>query len=63
MIGDKVEDMLFGLNIGATPILVRTGYGVIAEPKLAAMEVRPAFVADDLGAAADWILARENRTG
>jgi len=63
MVGDKVEDMLFGLNIGAAPILVRTGYGAIAEPKLAAMEFRTAFVADDLGAAADWILAREIRTG
>jgi D-glycero-D-manno-heptose 1,7-bisphosphate phosphatase len=61
MVGDKAEDVLFGLNIGATPVLVRTGYGPIAEPKLAALVVRPAFVADDLAAAADWILAREAR--
>ena len=61
MIGDKAEDMLFGLNIGATPVLVRTGYGPTAEPKLAALGVRPAFVADDLAAAAEWVLAREDR--
>lgn len=62
MIGDKVEDVLFGLNFGGTPVLVRTGYGATAEPKLAAMGVRPGLVADDLAAAADWILARGDRT-
>lgn len=61
MIGDKAEDILFGVNIGATPVLVRTGYGAAAEPKLAALGVRPAFAADDLAAAVDWILAREAR--
>ena len=34
MIGDKVEDVEFGLAIGATPVLVRTGYGAAAESKL-----------------------------
>jgi D-glycero-D-manno-heptose 1,7-bisphosphate phosphatase len=62
MIGDKADDVLFGANIGATPVLVRTGYGPAAEPKPASTGVRPAFVADDLAAAADWILAREART-
>lgn len=61
MVGDKVEDILFGLNIGAAPILVRTGYGQMSEPKLEAMGIRPACVADDLAAATDWILARESR--
>jgi D-glycero-D-manno-heptose 1,7-bisphosphate phosphatase len=61
MIGDKTEDILFGLNIGAAPVLVRTGYGSIAEPKLASLGVRPAHVADNLAAAADWILAQESR--
>jgi D-glycero-D-manno-heptose 1,7-bisphosphate phosphatase len=61
MVGDKAEDVLFGLNIGATPILVRTGYGPIAEPKLVSLSVRPAHVADDLASAVDWILARESR--
>ena len=61
MIGDKAEDILFGMNIGATPILVKTGYGPTAEPKLAALGARPAFVADDLAAAAAWILDRESR--
>jgi D-glycero-D-manno-heptose 1,7-bisphosphate phosphatase len=62
MVGDKADDVLFGMNIGATPVLVRTGYGPLAEPKLAALGVRPAFVAADLAAVADWILAREART-
>ncbi len=58
MVGDKVEDVLFGLNFGGTPVLVRTGYGAVSEPKLEAMGVRPGFVADNLAAAADWIVAR-----
>ena len=61
MVGDKVEDVLFGLNVGAAPVLVRTGYGRMSEPRLEAMGVRPACVADDLAAATDWILAREIR--
>jgi len=61
MVGDKADDVLFGMNIGATSILVRTGYGPAAEPKLASLGVRPAFVADDLGDAAEWILALKDR--
>jgi len=60
MIGDKVEDVLFGLNSGATPILVRTGYGESAEIKLRDMGFRPAAVADNLLEAVDWILDRDN---
>jgi D-glycero-D-manno-heptose 1,7-bisphosphate phosphatase len=59
MVGDKVEDVEFGTNIGATPILVRTGYGLDSEPKLAGRGLRPAHVADDLAAAVAWIIARE----
>jgi D-glycero-D-manno-heptose 1,7-bisphosphate phosphatase len=61
MIGDKAEDVLFGTNLGATPILVRTGYGPSVEARLDALGAKPAFVADDLAAAAEWILAREGR--
>lgn len=59
MVGDKAEDVLFGTGLGATSILVRTGYGPSVEPRLAALGASPAYVADDLAAAAAWIAARE----
>jgi D-glycero-D-manno-heptose 1,7-bisphosphate phosphatase len=59
MIGDKVEDVLFGLAIGAKPILVRTGYGAAAEQRLRELGIAPAAVADNLLAAVDWILAHD----
>ncbi len=55
-IGDKVEDILFGLNIGARPVLVQTGFGIETEKKLAEMNIRPAHAAPDIGDAVDWIL-------
>jgi len=61
MIGDKVEDILFGLNIGARPVLVRTGFGASAEIRLREMGVTPAAVADDLLQAVDWILDHDLR--
>ena len=61
MIGDKVEDVLFGLAIGAKPVLVRTGYGRDSERRLAGLG-SPAAVADDLGEAVDWVLAVEGAT-
>jgi len=57
-IGDKVEDVLFGLNIGARPVLVLTGFGVESEKKLEEMNIRPAHIAPDLLAAVDWILGQ-----
>jgi D-glycero-D-manno-heptose 1,7-bisphosphate phosphatase len=58
MIGDKADDVRFGRAIGATPILVLTGYGREARKKLADGATPPAAVAADLGEAVDWILAR-----
>lgn len=63
MVGDKVEDVRFGLAAGATPVLVRTGYGRDSEAKLAGLDVRPAFVADGIREAVAWILARERDAG
>jgi D-glycero-D-manno-heptose 1,7-bisphosphate phosphatase len=57
MIGDKIEDMSFGLAIGARPVLVRTGYGMESERRLPGLGLVPAAVADDLRAAVDWVLA------
>jgi D-glycero-D-manno-heptose 1,7-bisphosphate phosphatase len=63
VVGDKATDILFGLNIGAVPVLVLTGYGREALRHLEAGRGRPAHVADNLAAAADWIIGREKRTG
>ena len=59
MIGDKVEDILFGLNIQATPILLLTGFGQNSLPKLLDKGIEPAHVAETLLDAVDWILERE----
>ncbi|MBF0267883.1 MAG: D-glycero-beta-D-manno-heptose 1,7-bisphosphate 7-phosphatase [Alphaproteobacteria bacterium] len=50
VIGDKAADVDLGKAVGATSILVRTGYGRQHEAKC-----RPDHVADDLLAAAQWI--------
>lgn len=59
MVGDKVEDILLGRNIQATPVLVLTGYGRESLPKLSEMGFEPAHVAEDVLAAAEWILEKE----
>ncbi len=61
MIGDKLIDLECGWNAGvAASILVRTGYGKQTEHEFAE-QVRRAIVVDDLGAAAEWILGREEK--
>lgn len=59
MVGDKVEDILFGLNIKAKPILVLTGFGQESLPKLRQRSPGPAFVASDLFDAVNWIIKQE----
>jgi D-glycero-D-manno-heptose 1,7-bisphosphate phosphatase len=61
MVGDKVEDILFGLNIQAKPILLLTGFGRKALPKLQQKGILPAYVAQNLLDAANWILQREKK--
>jgi D-glycero-D-manno-heptose 1,7-bisphosphate phosphatase len=63
MVGDKVDDVLFGLNIGAVPVLVLTGYGRVARAALAARGIRPAHTAAGILAAAAWILERGRGPG
>ncbi|MDD8025257.1 MAG: D-glycero-beta-D-manno-heptose 1,7-bisphosphate 7-phosphatase [Acidobacteriota bacterium] len=63
MIGDKVEDVRFGLAAGATPVLVRTGYGRDSEARLPELGLRPAHVADGILDAVGWILERERAAG
>jgi D-glycero-D-manno-heptose 1,7-bisphosphate phosphatase len=59
MIGDKTEDVLFGINIGAIPVLVLTGCGRESLTKLREQNLAPAYVATGILEAADWILDRE----
>ena len=59
MIGDKVEDIQFGLNSRATPILVLTGYGQKSRPQLKTLGIQPAYVAQDLLDAVNWIMNKE----
>ncbi len=61
MVGDKVEDVAFGLAIGATPVLVLTGRGAESRARLAEGGPAPAAVSEDLASAADWILRRKGR--
>jgi len=59
MIGDKLIDLECGWNAGAKKsILVRTGYGAELE-RQAADRLGLALVAENLKAAAEWILAGE----
>ena len=59
MIGDKVEDILFGINLNATAILVLTGYGQESHKKLKDKGIQPAYVAKNLLDAAEWIVEQE----
>jgi D-glycero-D-manno-heptose 1,7-bisphosphate phosphatase len=53
MIGDRPSDLMAGRNAGAKAILVLTGAGRETFEKA---EVAPDHVAQDIAAAADWIL-------
>jgi D,D-heptose 1,7-bisphosphate phosphatase len=61
MIGDKVEDILFGLNIQAKPILVLTGFGKKSLQKLKEKGMTPAYAASNLLDAVNWILKIEKK--
>jgi D-glycero-D-manno-heptose 1,7-bisphosphate phosphatase len=56
VIGDKKVDIDLGRAIGATTILVRTGWGADAEK---AGDSEPDAIVDDLPAAVTWIEARK----
>jgi D,D-heptose 1,7-bisphosphate phosphatase len=61
MIGDTLKDMEAGVNAGAKVVLVRTGYGRDQEKELACSPVRPAYIADDILAAVDWIVKEHQK--
>jgi len=58
-VGDKVSDFLFGRNLGATPCLVRTGYGDAESARLVQLGLEKADIFDNVLEAAKWIVARE----
>ena len=53
MVGDRSSDIQVGVNAGVSTVLVLTGAG---RETLAKREVKPDHVAEDIGAAAAWIL-------
>lgn len=55
LVGDKVSDMEAAVRAGAYPVLVMTGHGERALRTMSDSDIRPAFVAADLGEAARWI--------
>jgi D-glycero-D-manno-heptose 1,7-bisphosphate phosphatase len=61
MIGDKAEDVIFALNIGAAPVLVLTGSGRESLAKLREQGLEPAYVAETVLQAAEWVADREKR--
>jgi len=57
VIGDKAADIEMGQNVGATTILVRTGYG---EELASSGTATPSYTAVALGEAAEYILNKIN---
>jgi phosphoglycolate phosphatase-like HAD superfamily hydrolase len=57
MVGDKLSDLEAGYNAGVKTILVKTGYGTMAAKDPALAKFAPAYVAENLLAAAEWIMS------
>jgi D-glycero-D-manno-heptose 1,7-bisphosphate phosphatase len=59
MVGDRWSDLRCGAAVGAATILVLTGYGRGDASYIGpGQAVQPDYMAEDLGAAANWILTR-----
>lgn len=60
MVGDSLKDIACARNAGCGhAVLVRTGNGRLTEPMLAEQKTPADYVADDLLAAARWIVLRD----
>jgi D-glycero-D-manno-heptose 1,7-bisphosphate phosphatase len=60
IVGDHFKDLRAGAAVGATPVLVLTGYGKGQyEHQSADWPFRPRYVAADLAQAVDWILEQK----
>ena len=57
MVGDRATDVQCGINAGTRTILVLTGAG---RDTLTKNEIKPNYVAADIGAATDWILGQQS---
>jgi len=61
VVGDRFSDLKTAAAVGAKGVMVLTGYGRGELEYIAPQqEIRPDFIAEDLAAAAEWILARLN---
>lgn len=58
LVGDRWSDLKAAVKCGAVPVLVLTGYGAGDHEYIGPnQEVQPAFVAQNLSEAVDWIIA------
>jgi len=55
MVGDKETDVLFGINLGVTPCLVRTGYGSYEERGMKESPPGNFHVFEDVLGAVEWM--------
>jgi histidinol-phosphate phosphatase family protein len=58
VVGDAASDLEAARNVGACPILVRTGLGQRTLEALEGLAVQPAYIARDLDEAARWIVGQ-----
>ena len=58
VVGDAARDLEAARNVGACPILVRTGLGQGTLEALEDLAVQPAYIARDLDEAARWIVGQ-----
>ena len=60
VVGDRWSDLRCGAAVGATTILVLTGYGRGDASYIGPGQVvQPDYIAEDLGAAVRWILGQD----
>jgi D-glycero-D-manno-heptose 1,7-bisphosphate phosphatase len=57
-VGDNITDLQAGWDAGCKTVLVLTGHGEATRDRLRSSAQQPDFIADDLGAAVDWILGQ-----
>jgi D-glycero-D-manno-heptose 1,7-bisphosphate phosphatase len=63
VVGDRWSDLRCGAAVGATTILVLTGYGRGDASYIGpGQDVQPDYIAEDLGAAVRWILDQDGET-
>jgi len=56
VVGDRLSDLRAGIAVGATTVLVLTGYGMRALRECEAEQVKPDFVSPSLAGAVEFIM-------